>query len=218
MLTLTAVLRGSARYDRHGIVRLPLQALSGLGVHDGSVVLLRGRRTTGAVAVVAPLDAGGGEALCDELLLSNLGLRDGDTVVVEAHPRVEAQRLTVSGPDEVSRTVDPGVLRTALLGKVVTAGDQVSLRPSDLAPPADFTRLRASLTAWLGAGWTSQVLHVTDVEPAGPAMVTMGSVVGWQGGTTTTGSATPPPPAAPLSANPAPKTLADLPGDRKSVV
>lgn len=211
MLTLTAVLRGSARYDRHGIVRLPLQALSGLGVQDGSVVLLRGRRVTGALAVVAPLDCPPGTALCDELLLSNLGLRDGDTVMVEPAPRMEARRITVTGDDEVARTVDPAVLRTALLGKVVTAGDQVSLRPSDLAPPADFARLRSNLTAWLGAGWPTRILHVADVEPAGPALVTMGTVVGWQGGTTTTGEATPAP-APSLASNPAPLTLADLPG------
>ena len=212
MLTLTAVLRSSARYDRHGIVRLPLQALSGLGVQDGGVVLLRGRRTTGAVAVAAPADTPPGAVLCDELVLSNLGLRDGDTVVVEGAARAEAQRVTVTGPQGVALTVDPSVLRTALLGKVVTTGDQVSLRPSDLAPPADFARLRANLTAWLGAGWTTQILHVADVEPAGPAMVTMGSVVGWQGGTTTTGATTAPPPAAPLSENPEPRRVADLPG------
>ena len=212
MLTLTAVLRGSARYDRHGIVRLPLQALSGLGIRDGAVVRLRGSRTTGAVAVVAPLDCPAGSALCDELLLSNLGLRDGDTVVVEAAPRVEARRITVTGP-QGTQALDPAVLRTALLGKVVTAGDQVSLRPSDLSPPVDFPRLRASLTAWLGAGWTTQILHVTDVEPTGPAMITMGSVVGWQGGTTTTGEATPAAPAIAAGRQDAlPKTLADLPG------
>jgi len=212
VLTLTAVLRGSARYDRHGIVRLPLQALSGLGIQDGAVVRLRGTRTTGAVAVIAPLDCPAGSALCDELLLSNLGLRDGDTVVVESAPRVEARRITVTGP-QGTQALDPAVLRTALLGKVVTAGDQVSLRPSDLSPPVDFPRLRASLTAWLGAGWTTQILHVTDVEPAGPAMITMGTVVGWQGGTTTTGEATPAAPAVSAGTKDAPPaTLADLPG------
>ena len=211
MLTLTAVLRGSARYDRHGVVRLPLQAMTGLGLRDGDVVLLRGRRTTGALAVIAPLDCPPGSVLCDELVLSNLGLRDGDTVVVEAHRRIEAARITVTAPEAVSQTVDPAVLRTALLGKVVAAGDQVSLRPSDLAPRADFPTLRASLTAWLGAGWPTQILHVLDVEPAGPSLVTMGTVVGWHGGTTTTGEATPAP-APPLAANPAPRTLADLPG------
>lgn len=212
MLTLTAVWRGSALYDRHGIVRLPPQAMSGLGIADGSVVLLRGRKTSGALVVTAPADSPPGQLLCDDLVLSNLGLQDGGTVVVEAVARVEAQRVTVAGPEGVSRAVPPAVLRTALLGKVVMTGDQVSLKPSDLAPPADFTRLRESLAAGLGAGWTSQILHVTDTEPSGPAMVTMGTIVGWQDGTTTTGSATPAAPAAPLSANPAPKTLADLPG------
>ncbi|MBC7375220.1 MAG: AAA family ATPase [Frankiales bacterium] len=208
VLTLTAVLRGSARYDRHGIVRLPQQAMSGLGITDGSVVQLRGSRTVGAVAVVAPLDCPPGSALCDELLLSNLGLRDGATVVVAAAPRVEAQRITVTGPDAIARTLDPAVLRTALLGKVVVPGDQVSLRPSDLAPPVDFARLRSSLAAWLGAGWMSEILHVVDAEPAGPVMVTMGTVVGWRDGTTTTGQPTP----APITSTAPARTLADLPG------
>ena len=213
MLTLTAVLRGSARYDRHGIVRLPQQALAGLGIPDGSVVLLRGARTSAALAVTAPLDCPAGSILCDELVLSNLGLRDGDTVIVEPAPRTEAQRLTVTGPDEVSRSLDPALLRTALLGKVVTVGDQVSLRPSDLAPPVDFAQLRASLSAWLGAGWPSQILHVTDTQPAGPVLVTMGTVTGWQGGTTTTGDPTPAVTSGGTrSKSAAPKTLAELPG------
>ena len=211
MLTLTALLRSSARYDRHGIVRLPLQALTGLGLRDGDVVVLRGVRTSAALAVVAPLDCPPGSVLCDELVMSNLGLRDGSTVVVEAGSRVEAARLTVAGPDGVTQTLDPSVLRTALLGKVVTNGDQVSLRPSDLAPPVDFVRLRSTLSTWLGAGWPSQVLHVTDTEPAGPVVVTMGTVAGWQGGRTTIGTATPAAPIRP-GRDEAARTLADLPG------
>ena len=212
MLTLTAVLRGSARYDRHGIVRLPLQALSGLGISDGSVVLLRGTRAVGALAVLAPLDCPPGSALCDELLLSNLGLRDGDTVVVEVGARVEARRITVTGDDRIARTLEPTILRTALLGKVVVPGDAVSLKPSELAPPTDFASLRRSLTAWVGAGWTTELLHVVDAEPTGPVMVTLGTVVGWRDGTTTTGGPTPSaPPVAAFTAD-AVRTLADLPG------
>ena len=212
VLTLTAVLRGSARYDRHGIVRLPQQALAALGAADGSVLRMRGARTTAAIAVTAD-GCPPGSVLCDELVLSNLRLRDGDPVEVEVAPRVEAARLTVTGPAGVIRSLDPAVLRTALLGKVVTAGDQVSLRPSDLAPPVDFARLRGQLTAWLGAGWTSEVLHVVDAEPAGPVLVTMGTVTGWQGGTTTTGERTAEPPAAAAPDRPSgARTLADLPG------
>lgn len=111
VLTLSAVLRGSARYDRHGIVQLPLTALTGLGVQEGGIVVLRGARTTAAHVVLAPLDSPPGSVLCDELVLSNLGLRDGDTVVVEVGPRTEAQRLTVSGPDAVARALRPEDLR-----------------------------------------------------------------------------------------------------------
>ena len=220
MLTLTAVLRGSARYDRHGIVRLPLQALTGLGITDGSVVVLRGTRVVGAVAVVAPMDCPPGSALCDDLLLSNLGLRDGDTVVVEVAARVEAQRVTVTAAERIARSLEPDVLRAALLGKVVVTGDAVSLKPSELAPPGDFASLRRSLAAWVGAGWTSEVLHVVDAEPAGAVMVTMGTVVGWRDGATTTGGVSPTVPgrgtgraAAPATgASQSIRTLADLPG------
>jgi len=220
VLTLTAVLRGSARYDRHGIVRLPLQALTGLGITDGSVVVLRGTRVVGAVAVVAPMDCPPGSALCDDLLLSNLGLRDGDTVVVEVAARVEAQRVTVTAAERIARSLEPDVLRAALLGKVVVAGDAVSLKPSELAPPGDFASLRRSLAAWVGAGWTSEVLHVVDAEPAGAVMVTMGTVVGWRDGATTTGGVSPTVPgrgtgraAAPATgASQSIRTLADLPG------
>ncbi len=209
MLPLSAVLRSSARYDRHGIVRLPAPVMTALGLVDGAVVVLRGGRTTAAAAVRAPDGTPASVVLCDELLLSNLRARDGDRVEVDAAPRVEARRVTVTGPDGTVAALDPAVLRTALLGKVVTAGDQVSLRPSDLAPPVDFTRLRGQLTAWLGAGWPSQVLHVTDTEPSGPVLVTMGTVTGWRGGSTTSGEPTPV--SAPAVAE-APVSLADLPG------
>ena len=211
MLTLTAVLRGSARYDRHGIVRLPLQAMTGLGVRDGSVVQLRGSRSSAALAVVAPLDCPPGALLCDDLTLSNLGLRDGETVIVEAVRRVEAARVTVLGPPEVARSLDPAVLRTALLGKVVSPGDQVSLRPSDLGPPVDLVSLRSSLAARVGAGWTSQILHIGDSAPDGPVVVSMGTVVAWRDGPATPGSSPAPAPGRRTLSGPTP-TLADLPG------
>jgi hypothetical protein len=150
--------------------------------------------------------------LCDELVLSNLRLRDGDPVEVEVAPRVEAARLTVTGPAGVSRSLDPAVLRTALLGKVVTAGDQVSLRPSDLAPPVDFARLRGQLTAWLGAGWTSQVLHVTDTEPEGRCSSRWARSPAGRAAPRRRETARPSRSAASPGRSSGPRTLADLPG------
>jgi transitional endoplasmic reticulum ATPase len=212
VLKLTAVLHPSALDARRGIVRLHPTVLSSLGLAVWDTVLLDGRRTTGALAAIAPPGAEPHALLCDDLVLGNLGVADGAVVDVSAAPAVQAASVVIAGEADVMSAVDPAVLRTALLGKVLTAGDNVSLLPQDLAPLGafDVVSARKSLAARLGPAWTSMLLTVADVSPAGPALVTMASVVGWQGGTTTTGSATPmvlPTPAAGSI-----RTVAELPG------
>ncbi|MCU1589225.1 MAG: Cell division protein FtsH [Frankiales bacterium] len=210
MLSLTAVLYPSALDARRGIVRLHPSVLAGLGLAVWDTVLLTGARTTGALAAVAPPGTDPRAVLCDDLVLGNMGVADGAVVEVGAAPAVQAVSVVLAGDPHISAAVDPTVLRTALLGKVLTAGDNVSLLPQDLAPLGafDVVGTRKSLAARLGPAWTSILLTVSDVSPAGPALVTMATVVGWRGGTTTTGSATPM--TVPTSTH-AP-TVADLPG------
>jgi transitional endoplasmic reticulum ATPase len=212
VLKLTAVLHPSALDARRGIVRLHPNVMSSLGLAVWDTVLLSGRRTTGALAAHAPPGAEPHALLCDDLVLGNLGVADGAVVDVSVAAPTQAVSVVVAGDAGVVAAVDPAVLRTALLGKVLTAGDNVSLLPQDLAPLGafDVVTARKSLAARLGPAWTSMLLTVADISPAGPALVTMASVVGWQGGTTTTGSATPlvmPTPAAGAT-----RTVAELPG------
>ena len=210
MLALTAVLHPSALDARRGIVRLHPTVFAGLGLSVWDTVLLTGKRTTGALAAIAPPDSDPHAVLCDDLVLGNLGVTDGTVIDVAAAPTVSAVSVVAAGDPSVTTVVDPTVLRTALLGKVLTTGDNASLLPQDLAPLGafDVVGTRKSLAARLGPAWTSILLTITDVSPAGPALVTMATVVGWQGGTSTTGSATPM--VIPTSAH-AP-TVADLPG------
>ena len=210
MLKLTAVLHPSALDARRGIVRLHPTVMSSLGLQVWDTVLLTGRRTTGALAAHAPPGAQPHALLCDDLVLGNLGVTDGAVVDVAAAAPTQAVSVVVAGDAHVVAAVDPAVLRTALLGKVLTPGDNVSLLPQDLAPLGAFDVIstRKNLATLLGPAWTSMLLTVVDVSPAGPALVTMATVVGWQGGTTTTGSATPM--VVPTSTH-AP-TVADLPG------
>lgn len=210
MLTLTAVLHPSALDQRRGVVRLHPDVLGALGLSPWDVVLLTGRRTTGALVALAPPGSPQGVLLCDDLVLGNLGVVDQSPVEVSRVPSTEAVAVTVAGPAEVLAAVDPAVLRTALLGKAVTAGDNVSLLPQDLAPigAVDVVATRRRLAAQLGPAWSTLLMTVIDVAPAGPAVVTMGSVVGWRGGASTTGSATPM--TVPTAAHP--PTVADLPG------
>jgi transitional endoplasmic reticulum ATPase len=210
VLSLTARLHPSALDARRGIVRLHPTVLAGLGLAVWDTVLLTGRRTTGALAAHAPPGADPGAVLCDDLVLGNLGVADGAVIDVAAGAAVQAVSVAVAGDPRIAAAVDPTVLRTALLGKVLTAGDNVSLLPQDLAPLGvyDVVGTRRNLEARLGPAWTSILLTVSDVAPAGPALVTMATVVGWLGGTTTTGSATPM--VTPSSGHP--PTVQDLPG------
>jgi transitional endoplasmic reticulum ATPase len=80
-------------------------------------------------------------------------------------------------------------LRQALLGKVLTVGDTVSLLPRDLGPGTSNSEASSALTAAVGITWTSELLTVTGTDPAGPVSVQPNSSVTWgTGGEVTPGS------------------------------
>ncbi|MFY1634511.1 AAA family ATPase [Solwaraspora sp. WMMB335] len=197
-LTLTASLRPAALDARRGIVRLHPAVLAALGVAAGDPVRLAGRRTSAGIAARA--DSGASRALlyADDLILGNIGLRDGGQVTVSPVPEVAARQVMLDGPAEIIALVSPEMLRLALLGKVVTAGDNVSLLPQDVLPEPATRRMieaaRRSLANTVGYGWTSTLLTVTAAEAAGGSvsdgavLVTMDTVVGWQHGPVTHGS------------------------------
>ncbi|WP_433264767.1 AAA family ATPase [Micromonospora vinacea] len=194
-LTLTASLRPAALDARRGIVRLHPEALTALGLRPGDPVRLAGRRETAGIAAAAGPGASSALLYADDLTLGNLGLRDGGQVRVSPVPLVPASRVVLAGPVGVVAAVSPEMLRLALLGKVLTAGDDVSLLPQDVLPDASVRSLveaaRRSLANTVGFAWTSTLLSVVTVEPAAGALVTMGTVIGWQHGATTHGGPTP---------------------------
>ncbi|MET7805537.1 AAA family ATPase [Micromonospora chersina] len=191
-LTLTASLRPAALDARRGVVRLHPEVLTALALRPGDPVRLAGRRVTAGIA--APVEPSASSALlyADDLLLGNLGLRDGGQVTVSPLPAAPLRRVTLAGPVGVVAAVSPEMLRLALLGKVVTAGDDVSLLPQDVLPDAALRGLveaaRRSLASTVGYAWTSTLLTVVAAEPATGALVTMDTVVGWEHGAATRGS------------------------------
>ncbi|MEU8069557.1 MULTISPECIES: AAA family ATPase [unclassified Micromonospora] len=191
-LTLTATLRPAALDARRGVVRLHPEVLTALALRPGDPVRLTGRRVTAGIAAAAEASTSGALLHADDLLLGNLGLRAGGQVTVSPLPATPARRLTLSGPPAVVAAVPPEMLRLALLGKVVTAGDDVSLLPQDVLPDAAVRGLieaaRRSLASSVGYAWTSTLLTVVSAEPAVGALVTMDTVVGWEHGPATRGS------------------------------
>jgi transitional endoplasmic reticulum ATPase len=213
-LTLTASLRPAALDARRGIVRLHPEVLSALGLRPGDPVRLAGRRETAGIVALAAADASRALLYADDLLLGNLGIRDGGQVTVRPTPTAAAHRVTLAGPAEITALVSPEMLRLALLGKVVTVEDNVSLLPQDVLPATNARPLveaaRRSLANTVGYAWTTALLTVTDAEPR-EGLVTMDTVVGWRDGQVTHSTETPVPPASAEAAAP---SLEDLPGLR----
>ncbi|WP_123027044.1 AAA family ATPase [Mycolicibacterium stellerae] len=178
-LTLTARLNTSALDSRRGVVRLHPEAIAALGIREWDAVSLTGSRTTAAVAGVAPDGTPVGTALLDDVTLSNAGLRENTTVLVAPVTVYGARSVTVRGSNLATRSISSATLRQALLGKVMTVGDTVSLLPRELGPDIPTSAASSALASAVGITWTSELLTVTGVDPAGPVSVQPNSVVSW---------------------------------------
>ncbi len=178
-LTLTARLNTSALDSRRGVVRLHPEVIAALGIREWDAVSLTGARTTAAVAGLAPAGTPAGTALLDDVTLSNAGLREDSGVIVAPVTVYGARSVTLSGSNLATQSVSSATLRQALLGKVMTVGDTVSLLPRDLGPGTSTSEASAALASAVGITWTSELLTVTGVDPAGPVSVQPNSLVSW---------------------------------------
>jgi transitional endoplasmic reticulum ATPase len=181
-LTLTARLNTSAVDSRRGVIRLHPSAVAALGIREWDAVSLTGARTTAAVAGLADQDIPVGTVLLDDVTLSNAGLREGTAVIVSAVIVYGARSVTLSGSSLATQSVSSATLRQALLGKVMTVGDAVSLLPRDLGPGTSTSAASRALASAVGISWTSELLTVTGVDPDGPVSVQPNSLVSWGDG------------------------------------
>jgi transitional endoplasmic reticulum ATPase len=178
-ITLTARLNNSAVDSRRGVVRLHPSAIAALGIREWDAVSLTGARTTTAVAGMAGPQTPVGTVLLDDVTLSNAGLSEDTAVIVIAATVYGARLVTLSGSAMTTQSVPSSTLRQALLGKVLTVGDAVSLLPRDLGPGTSTSAATRSLASAVGISWTSELLTVTGVDPAGPVSVQPNSLVTW---------------------------------------
>lgn len=210
-LVLTARLNTSAADARRGVVRLHPEVLAALGLREWDAVSLIGSRRTAAVVAVAPEGSSQGTALLDDVTLSNTGLRENASVAVGPVTVYGAKAVTVTGSALATGSISDATLRQALLGKVLTVGDTVSLLPRDLGPGTSTTSATQALSRTFGVAWTTELLTVSAVDPSGgPVSVQPNSAVGWGSGTVAASA------SAPVTAPPkatAPKvSAADLVG------
>ena len=178
-LTLTARLTTSPVDSRRGVIRLHPSAVAALGIREWDAVSLTGSRSTAAVAALADRDIPVGTVLLDDVTMSNAGLREGTAVIVSTVTVYGARSVTLSGSALTTQSISSGTLRQALLGKVMTVGDAVSLLPRDLGPGTSTSAPSRALASAVGISWTSELLTVTGVDPEGPVSVQPNSLVSW---------------------------------------
>jgi transitional endoplasmic reticulum ATPase len=192
-ITLTVRHTPSALDSRRGVVRLHPEVLDALGLLAWDAVHLTGARVSAALA--APADASGvpGIVLADDVTMSNLGVTEGAEIVVAPAEVAAARTVTVAGSKLASASLTPQMLRLALIGKVLTVGDAVSLLPQDLAPPpgSNVSAIRGQLSRAIGMTWTNELLTVTASDPLGPVAVGPSTVVSWRDGARTGDTPTP---------------------------
>jgi transitional endoplasmic reticulum ATPase len=161
---------------------------------------------------VAPGDGPPGQVTLDDVTLSNSGLTDGAPVVVSPAEVAAARSVRLTGSRLARAALTPEIVRQALVGKVVTGGDAVSLLPQDVAPGMNAAATRQRVAGALGPSWTTELLTVAAVEPAGAVAVRPSTVVGWEGGPATGQAATPTTQRVPtVAAAPAPAVAAAEP-------
>ncbi|MFC4375950.1 AAA family ATPase [Nocardia halotolerans] len=182
-LSLTARLNPSAADARRGVVRLHPETLTALGLREWDGIALIGARRTAAVVAKAPAGSPPGVALLDDVTLSNVGLRENASVTVAPVTVFGAKQISLSGSAHAMASVPAATLRQALLGKVVTVGDTVSLLPRDLGPDISSAAATQALSRAFGVAWTTELLTVTAIDPRpGPVSVQPNSAVGWGAG------------------------------------
>ncbi|MEE3849886.1 AAA family ATPase [Gordonia sp. LSe1-13] len=180
-LTLTARVNTSATDARRGIVRVHPEVLAALGLREWDAASITGARATAAVLAAAGPDNPPGIALLDDITFANAGMRENASVVVAPVEVHGAGRVTVSGSALATGSVDEPTLRRALLGKVVSVGDAVSLLPRDLGPEFTAAPATRALAVSVGITWTNELLTVTATEPGGPVSVQTNTAVLWAG-------------------------------------
>ncbi|MGA9871279.1 MAG: AAA family ATPase [Rhodococcus sp. (in: high G+C Gram-positive bacteria)] len=179
-LVLTARLNTSAADARRGVVRLHPEVLAALGIREWDAIALVGSRRTAAVAGTAPDSSPHGTALLDDVTLSNAGIKDSGSIAVSPVTVYGAKSVTVSGSALAVGSISETTLRQALLGKVVSLGDTVSLLPRDLGPGTSTSAATQALSRTFGVAWTTELLTVSSTDPAaGPVSVQPNSAVSW---------------------------------------
>ena len=117
------------------MVRLESKMMTELGIREGDVIELHGKKKTGAIAVRAyPADIGLNLVRMDGITRTNIGVGVGETVKIAKADVKEAKKVVIAPAqkDELLETSQgvADLLKQNLLGRPLTKGDVISPSPA----------------------------------------------------------------------------------------
>lgn len=167
-----------------GIVRIHPQIMDELALDSWTPVKLTGARSTGALSAPSSTEFAPGACFVDAFTALNAGVVAGKTVLAERFVARPAKRIMVAIPHGLEALPDPRAIVHALFGKILFAGDRVSLLPQDFVRPDGSRDELISLTNYLagvfGPAWQDVALVVSATEPAGGVHVAMETEATWE--------------------------------------
>ncbi len=115
-----------------GIVRLDFQILQNLGMREGDVCEIEGKRKTGAIALRSYLNDKGLQIVrMDGYTRRNAGTGINEKVTIRKAEFHEAQKISIAPAEKgVELDAKPAEIKTALMGRVVKKGDFISTQAS----------------------------------------------------------------------------------------
>jgi len=114
-----------------GIVRIDSNSMQKIGIKEGDIVELEGRKKTGAIAVRSyPADAGLNVARMDGLLRRNIDAGVGDIVKITKADIKEAKKVTFAPAQEgVVVQISPNIIKQNIYYRPVSKGDIIVPSP-----------------------------------------------------------------------------------------
>jgi transitional endoplasmic reticulum ATPase len=148
----------------HGIARLPRTTMAALGLAEGDVVAIEGKRTTAARAVMPYTEDEGLELVrLDSLLRINAGIGTGEQVSIRRAESKPAQRVVFAPAQQNLRLHGSGqALKRSFLGRPLTSGDVVATAGQQQVDRTDMPpQLRQMLAA---PAYALQEIRLTVIE------------------------------------------------------
>jgi transitional endoplasmic reticulum ATPase len=148
----------------HGIARLPRTAMAALGLAEGDVVAIEGKRQTAARAVLPyPEDDGLELVRLDSLLRINAGVGTGEPVTIRKAESKPAQRVVFAPAQQNLRLHGSGqALKRSFAARPLTAGDVVATAGQQQVDRSDMPpQLRQMLAA---PAYALQEIRLTVIE------------------------------------------------------